>query len=557
MKITKISDNEVTCYLNNSELEEYGLNVNEDTVNNENLKDKAVQNFFDLTLAVRDEIAKEYDLPVQCVEYINMTHEYNGATLRYSLNDSTAGAYSYLNQVLGEVTEYLSGSVEKLKQRLIFELVISFLSDTLSEDADKYFKPDFINIIKEYISKENIELYLTEELSSAKGYISGEIVKYINSDPAAKKSYNEAVKKQTQNMPDFSLPDLFSQNINNPFTDAANDDSLTDESKQTIKGFDTETDQVSEDENRLSDSVFDDNSDSPRKTLQNEKNSGESADSGNGSSKKTSTDDIYSNVLDNSFPIDSLYDSEFLRKMVGDPSSENEDDNLQSSDNIFDPDFNQNPDGNSGNNQNSDDNKNTDGSKKSILKPNNGQNAEGKADDDTSDITSNFKETFAKLRESIPDELLNEVDEDIRLIDYLDFLENIGDELGSEFNSSDSPLDKLEFMKNKMEELKESNYKKVVGGKFNSINDIEKALNRLNSWDKDRFSSSLYLTPKNKYIIILSATAPDISAFNSCVAGLMRDGTLIHCDKLQIPYIKEHCETIIENNAVEIIKGEM
>lgn len=557
MKITKISDNEVTCYLNNSELEEYGLNVNEDTVNNENLKDKAVQNFFDLTLAVRDEIAKEYGLPVQCVEYIDMTPEYNGATLRYSLNDSTAGAYSYLNQVLGEVTEYLSGSVEKLKQRLIFELVISFLSDTLSEDADKYFKPDFINIIKEYISKENIELYLTEELSSAKGYISGEIVKYINSDPAAKKRYNEAVKKQTQNMPDFSLPDLFAQNINNPFTDAANDDSLTDESEQTIKGFDTETDQVSEDENRLSDSVFDDNSDSLRKTLQNEKNSGESADSGNGSSKKTSTDDIYSNVLDNSFPIDSLYDSEFLRKMVGDSSSENEDDNLQSSDNIFDPDFNQNPDGNSGNNQNSDDNKNTDGSKKSILKPNNGQNAEGKADDDTSDITSNFKETFAKLRESIPDELLNEVDEDIRLIDYLDFLENIGDELGSEFNSSDSPLDKLEFMKNKMEELKESNYKKVVGGKFNSINDIEKALNRLNSWDKDRFSSSLYLTPKNKYIIILSATAPDISAFNSCVAGLMRDGTLIHSDKLRIPYIKEHCETLIENNAVEIIKGEM
>lgn len=557
MKITKISDNEVTCYLNNSELEEYGLNVNEDTVNNENLKDKAVQNFFDLTLAVRDEIAKEYGLPVQCAEYINMTPEYNGATLRYSLNDSTAGAYSYLNQVLGEVTEYLSGSVEKLKQRLIFELVISFLSDTLSEDADKYFKPDFINIIKEYISKENIELYLTEELSSAKGYISGEIVKYINSDPAAKKRYNEAVKKQTQNMPDFSLPDLFAQNINNPFTDAANDDSLTDESEQTIKGFDTETDQVSEDENRLSDSVFEDNSDSLRKTLQNEKNSGESADSGNGSSKKTSTDDIYSNVLDNSFPIDSLYDSEFLRKMVGDPSSENEDDNLQSSDNIFDPDFNQNPDDNSGNNQNSDDNKNTDGSKKSILKPNNGQNAEGKADDDTSDITSNFKETFAKLRESIPDELLNEVDEDIRLIDYLDFLENIGDELGSEFNSSDSPLDKLEFMKNKMEELKESNYKKVVGGKFNSINDIEKALNRLNSWDKDRFSSSLYLTPKNKYIIILLATAPDISAFNSCVAGLMRDGTLIHSDKLQIPYIKEHCETLIENNAVEIIKGEM
>lgn len=551
MKITKISDNEVTCYLNNSELEEYGLNVNEDTVNNENLKDKAVQNFFDLTLTVRDEIAKEYGLPVQCVEYIGMTPEYNGATLRYSLNDSTAGAYSYLNQVLGEVTEYLSGSVEKLKQRLIFELVISFLSDTLSEDADKYFKPDFINIIKEYISKENIELYLTEELSSAKGYISGEIVKYINSDSAAKKRYNEAVKKQTQNMPDFSLPDLFAQNINNPFTDAANDDSLTDESEQTIKGFDTETDQVSEDENRLSDSVFDDNSDSLRKTLQNEKNSGESADSGNGSSKKTSTDDIYSNVLDNSFPIDSLYDSEFLRKMVGNPSSENEDDNLQSSDNIFDPDFNQNPDGNSGNNQN------TDGSKKSILKPNNGQNAEGKADDDTSDITSNFKETFAKLRESIPDELLNEVDEDIRLIDYLDFLENIGDELGSEFNSSDSPLDKLEFMKNKMEELKESNYKKVVGGKFNSINDIEKALNRLNSWDKDRFSSSLYLTPKNKYIIILLATAPDISAFNSCVAGLMRDGTLIHSDKLQIPYIKEHCETLIENNAVEIIKGEM
>lgn len=557
MKITKISDNEVTCYLNNSELEEYGLNVNEDTVNNENLKDKAVQNFFDLTLAVRDEIAKEYSLPVQCVEYIDMTPEYNGATLRYSLNDSTAGAYSYLNQVLGEVTEYLSGSVEKLKQRLIFELVISFLSDTLSEDADKYFKPDFINIIKEYISKENIELYLTEELSSAKGYISGETVKYINSDPAAKKRYNEAVKKQTQNMPDFSLPDLFAQNINNPFADAANDDSLTDESEQTIKGFDTETDQVSEDENRLSDSVFDDNSDSLRKTLQNEKNSGESADSGNGSSKKTSTDDIYSNVLDNSFPIDSLYDSEFLRKMVGDPSSENEDDNLQSSDNIFDPDFNQNPDGNSGNNQNPDDNKNTDGSKKSILKPNNGQNAEGKADDDISDITSNFKETFAKLRESIPDELLNEVDEDIRLIDYLDFLENIGDELGSEFNSSDSPLDKLEFMKNKMEELKESNYKKVVGGKFNSINDIEKALNRLNSWDKDRFSSSLYLTPKNKYIIILSATAPDISAFNSCVAGLMKDGTLIHSDKLQIPYIKEHCETLIENNAVEIIKGEM
>ena len=557
MKITKISDNEVTCYLNNSELEEYGLNVNEDTVNNENLKDKAVQNFFDLTLAVRDEIAKEYGLPVQCVEYIDMAPEYNGATLRYSLNDSTAGAYSYLNQVLGEVTEYLSGSVEKLKQRLIFELVISFLSDTLSEDADKYFKPDFINIIKEYISKENIELYLTEELSSAKGYISGEIVKYINSDPAAKKRYNEAVKKQTQNMPDFSLPDLFAQNINNPFADTANDDSLTDESEQTIKGFDTETDQVSEDENRLSDSVFDDNSDSLRKTLQNENNSGESADSGNGSSKKTSTDDIYSNVLDNSFPIDSLYDSEFLRKMVGDPSSENEDDNLQSSDNIFDPDFNQNPDGNSGNNQNSDDNKNTDGSKKSILKPNNGQNAEGKADDDTSDITSNFKETFAKLRESIPDELLNEVDEDIRLIDYLDFLENIGDELGSEFNSSDSPLDKLEFMKNKMEELKESNYKKVVGGKFNSINYIEKALNRLNSWDKDRFSSSLYLTPKNKYIIILSATAPDISAFNSCVAGLMRDGTLIHSDKLQIPYIKEHCETLIENNAVEIIKGEM
>ena len=152
MKITKILDNEVTCYLNNSELEEYGLNVNEDTVNNENLKDKAVQNFFDLTLAVRDEIAKEYGLPVQCVEYIDMTPEYNGATLRYSLNDSTAGAYSYLNQVLGEVTEYLSGSVEKLKQRLIFELVISFLSDTLSEDADKYFKPDFINIIKEYIS---------------------------------------------------------------------------------------------------------------------------------------------------------------------------------------------------------------------------------------------------------------------------------------------------------------------------------------------------------------------------------------------------------------------
>lgn len=557
MKITKISDNEVTCYLNNSELEEYGLNVNEDTVNNENLKDKAVQNFFDLTLAVRDEIAKEYGLPVQCVEYIDMAPEYNGATLRYSLNDSTAGAYSYLNQVLGEVTEYLSGSVEKLKQRLIFELVISFLSDTLSEDADKYFKPDFINIIKEYISKENIELYLTEELSSAKGYISGEIVKYINSDPAAKKRYNEAVKKQTKNMSDFSLPDLFAQNINNPFTDAPNDDSLTDESEQTIKGFDTETDQVSEDENRLSDSVFDDNSDSLRKTLQNENNSGESADSGNGSSKKTSTDDIYSNVLDNSFPIDSLYDSEFLRKMVGDPSSGNEDDNLQSSDNIFDPDFNQNPDGNSGNNQNSDDNKNTDGSKKSILKPNNGQNAEGKADDDTSDITSNFKETFAKLRESIPDELLNEVDEDIRLIDYLDFLENIGDELGSEFNSSDSPLDKLEFMKNKMEELKESNYKKVVGGKFNSINDIEKALNRLNSWDKDRFSSSLYLTPKNKYIIILSATAPDISAFNSCVAGLMRDGTLIHSDKLQIPYIKEHCETLIENNAVEIIKGEM
>ena len=551
MKITKISDNEVTCYLNNSELEEYGLNVNEDTVNNENLKDKAVQNFFELTLAVRDEIAKEYGLPVQCVEYIDMTPEYNGATLRYSLNDSTAGAYSYLNQVLGEVTEYLSGSVEKLKQRLIFELVISFLSDTLSEDADKYFKPDFINIIKEYISKENIELYLTEELSSAKGYISGETVKYINSDPAAKKRYNEAVKKQTQNMPDFSLPDLFAQNINNPFADAANDDSLTDESEQTIKGFDTETDQVSEDENRLSDSVFDDNSDSLRKTLQNEKNSGESADSGNGSSKKTSTDDIYSNVLDNSFPIDSLYDSEFLRKMVGNPSSENEDDNLQSSDNIFDPDFNQNPDGNSGNNQNSD------GSKKSILKPNNGQNAEGKADDDISDITSNFKETFAKLRESIPDELLNEVDEDIRLIDYLEFLENIGDELGSEFNSSDSPLDKLEFMKNKMEELKESNYKKVVGGKFNSINDIEKALNRLNSWDKDRFSSSLYLTPKNKYIIILSATAPDISAFNSCVAGLMRDGTLIHSDKLQIPYIKEHCETLIENNAVEIIKGEM
>ena len=553
MKITKILDNEVTCYLNNSELEEYGLNVNvnEDTVNNENLKDKAVQNFFDLTLAVRDEIAKEYGLPVQCVEYIDMTPEYNGATLRYSLNDSTAGAYSYLNQVLGEVTEYLSGSVEKLKQRLIFELVISFLSDTLSEDADKYFKPDFINIIKEYISKENIELYLTEELSSAKGYISGETVKYINSDPAAKKRYNEAVKKQTQNMPDFSLPDLFAQNINNPFADAANDDSLTDESEQTIKGFDTETDQVSEDENRLSDSVFDDNSDSLRKTLQNEKNSGESADSGNGSSKKTSTDDIYSNVLDNSFPIDSLYDSEFLRKMVGDPSSKNEDDNLQSSDNIFDHDFNQNPDGNSGNNQN------TDGSKKSILKPNNGQNAEGKADDDISDITSNFKETFAKLRESIPDELLNEVDEDIRLIDYLDFLENIGDELGSEFNSSDSPLDKLEFMKNKMEELKESNYKKVVGGKFNSINDIEKALNRLNSWDKDRFSSSLYLTPKNKYIIILSATAPDISAFNSCVAGLMRDGTLIHSDKLQIPYIKEHCETLIENNAVEIIKGEM
>lgn len=553
MKITKISDNEVTCYLNNSELEEYGLNVNvnEDTVNNENLKDKAVQNFFDLTLAVRDEIAKEYGLPVQCVEYIDMTPEYNGATLRYSLNDSTAGAYSYLNQVLGEVTEYLSGSVEKLKQRLIFELVISFLSDTLSEDADKYFKPDFINIIKEYISKENIELYLTEELSSAKGYISGETVKYINSDPAAKKRYNEAVKKQTQNMPDFSLPDLFAQNINNPFADAANDDSLTDESEQTIKGFDTETDQVSEDENRLSDSVFDDNSDSLRKTLQNEKNSGESADSGNGSSKKTSTDDIYSNVLDNSFPIDSLYDSKFLRKMVGDPSSKNEDDNLQSSDNIFDHDFNQNPDGNSDNNQN------TDGSKKSILKPNNGQNAEGKADDDISDITSNFKETFAKLRESIPDELLNEVDEDIRLIDYLDFLENIGDELGSEFNSSDSPLDKLEFMKNKMEELKESNYKKVVGGKFNSINDIEKALNRLNSWDKDRFSSSLYLTPKNKYIIILSATAPDISAFNSCVAGLMRDGTLIHSDKLQIPYIKEHCETLIENNAVEIIKGEM
>ncbi len=551
MKITKILDNEVTCYLNNSELEEYGLNVNEDTVNNENLKDKAVQNFFDLTLAVRDEIAKEYGLPVQCVEYIDMTPEYNGATLRYSLNDSTAGAYSYLNQVLGEVTEYLSGSVEKLKQRLIFELVISFLSDTLSEDADKYFKPDFINIIKEYISKENIELYLTEELSSAKGYISGETVKYINSDPAAKKRYNEAVKKQTQNMPDFSLPDLFAQNINNPFADAANDDSLTDESEQTIKGFDTETDQVSEDENRLSDSVFDDNSDSLRKTLQNEKNSGESADSGNGSSKKTSTDDIYSNVLDNSFPIDSLYDSEFLRKMVGDPSSKNEDDNLQSSDNIFDHDFNQNPDGNSGNNQN------TDGSKKSILKPNNGQNAEGKADDDTSDITSNFKETFAKLRESIPDELLNEVDEDIRLIDYLDFLENIGDELGSEFNSSDSPLDKLEFMKNKMEELKESDYKKVVGGKFNSINDIEKVLNRLNSWDKDRFSSSLYLTPKNKYIIILSATAPDISAFNSCVAGLMRDGTLIHSDKLQIPYIKEHCETLIENNAVEIIKGEM
>lgn len=553
MKITKILDNEVTCYLNNSELEEYGLNVNvnEDTVNNENLKDKAVQNFFDLTLAVRDEIAKEYGLPVQCVEYIDMTPEYNGATLRYSLNDSTAGAYSYLNQVLGEVTEYLSGSVEKLKQRLIFELVISFLSDTLSEDADKYFKPDFINIIKEYISKENIELYLTEELSSAKGYISGETVKYINSDPAAKKRYNEAVKKQTQNMPDFPLPDLFAQNINNPFADAANDDSLTDESEQTIKGFDTETDQVSEDENRLSDSVFDDNSDSLRKTLQNEKNSGESADSGNGSSKKTSTDDIYSNVLDNSFPIDSLYDSEFLRKMVGNPSSKNEDDNLQSSDNIFDHDFNQNPDGNSGNNQN------TDGSKKSILKPNNGQNAEGKADDDISDITSNFKETFAKLRESIPDELLNEVDEDIRLIDYLDFLENIGDELGSEFNSSDSPLDKLEFMKNKMEELKESNYKKVVGGKFNSINDIEKALNRLNSWDKDRFSSSLYLTPKNKYIIILSATAPDISAFNSCVAGLMRDGTLIHSDKLQIPYIKEHCETLIENNAVEIIKGEM
>lgn len=557
MKITKILDNEVTCYLNNSELEEYGLNVNEDTVNNENLKDKAVQNFFDLTLAVRDEIAKEYGLPVQCVEYIDMTPEYNGATLRYSLNDSTAGAYSYLNQVLGEVTEYLSGSVEKLKQRLIFELVISFLSDTLSEDADKYFKPDFINIIKEYISKENIELYLTEELSSAKGYISGEIVKYINSDPAAKKRYNEAVKKQTKNMSDFSLPDLFAQNINNPFTDAPNDDSLTDKSEQTIKGFDTETDQVSEDENRLSDSVFDDNSDSLRKTLQYDKNSDESADSSNGSSKKTSTDDIYSNVLDNSFPIDSLYDSEFLRKMVSDPSSENEDDNLQSSDNIFDPDFNQNPDGNSGNNQNSDDNKNTDGSKKSILKPNNGQNAEGKADDDTSDITSNFKETFAKLRESIPDELLNEGDEDIRLIDYLDFLENIGDELGSEFNSSDSPLDKLEFMKNKMEELKESNYKKVVGGKFNSINDIEKALNRLNSWDKDRFSSSLYLTPKNKYIIILSATAPDISAFNSCVAGLMRDGTLIHSGKLQIPYIKEHCETLIENNAVEIIKGEM
>ena len=123
MKITKISDNEVTCYLNNSELEEYGLNVNEDTVNNENLKDKAVQNFFDLTLAVRDEIAKEYGLPVQCVEYIDMTPEYNGATLRYSLNDSTAGAYSYLNQVLGEVTEYLSGSVEKLIDCLFSFLV--------------------------------------------------------------------------------------------------------------------------------------------------------------------------------------------------------------------------------------------------------------------------------------------------------------------------------------------------------------------------------------------------------------------------------------------------
>ena len=66
-------------------------------------------------------------------------------------------------------------------------------------------------------------------------------------------------------MPDFSLPDLFAQNINNPFADTANDDSLTDESEQTIKGFDTETDQVSEDKNRLSDSVFDDNSDSLRK----------------------------------------------------------------------------------------------------------------------------------------------------------------------------------------------------------------------------------------------------------------------------------------------------
>ena len=112
-------------------------------------------------------------------------------------------------------------------------------------------------------------------------------------------------------------------------------------------------------------------------------------------------------------------------------------------------------------------------------------------------------------------------------------------------------------MKNKMEELKESNYKKTVGGKFNSIKDIENAIKRLNSWDKTRFSSSLYLTPRNKYILILSASAPDISAFNSCIAALMRDGTLLHSDKLQIPYIREHCETLIEDDAVEIISGDL
>ena len=502
MKINKISENEVTCFLNSSELEEYGLNVSEDAVTDEKLKDKAVQNFFDLTLRVRDEIAKEYNLPVQCVEYIDLTPEYNGATLRYSLNSSTAGAYNYLNRVLSEVTEYLSDSVEKLKQRLIFELVVSFLSDSLSEDSDKYFKTDFINIIKEYISREDIELYLTEELSSAKGYIASEVVKYINSDAEARKRYEDAVNEHSRNIVNFSTPGLFipgaaglsSADVNNfdvtsSITGSVNKTAINDSLNDDVNGTDTTDTGNSDYINKDDGTTF----------IENNENN---------------YSDMFSDNPFRSFSLNSLYDDDRLNNTNPNQAAEDALSELQ--------------------------------------KPESEQE-----EDDTSSITSNFKETFSRLRESIPNELLDETDGDIRLGDYLDFLENIGDELGTVLNSSNSALDKIDFMKNKMEELKESNYKKTVGGKFNSIKDIENAIKRLNSWDKTRFSSSLYLTPRNKYILILSASAPDISAFNSCIAALMRDGTLLHSDKLQIPYIREHCETLIEDNAVEIISGDL